>query len=132
MPAVGSGLAPHATRSGQGATMPADMEPQTFTWRRIAITAFLPTLLFAIGEGAILPVVTLSARDMGATPAVAALVVMLIGVGSLLSNIPASLITMHRGERWALVAAAVWCALALALRAATRRLAFFAAGAFLG
>ncbi|MFL6662685.1 MAG: MFS transporter [Rhizobacter sp.] len=107
------------------------MEPQTFTWRRIAITAFLPTLLFAIGEGAILPVVTLSARDMGATPAVAALVVMLIGVGSLLSNIPASLITMHRGERWALVAAAVWCALAMALCAATSRLAFFAAGAFM-
>jgi predicted MFS family arabinose efflux permease len=61
----------------------------------------------------------------------AALIVALIGIGSLVSNIPASLITMHRGERWAIVAAAAWCAVAAALCAWTRHLAVFALGGFM-
>jgi MFS family permease len=99
-----------------------------FSLRQIAVAAFGPSLLFGIGEGAILPAVTLSARDLGATVPVAALVVMLIGVGSLVSNIPASLITMHRGERWAIVAAAAWSAVAMALCGFTTHLGLFALG----
>lgn len=107
------------------------MSATPFTLRGIAVTAFGPSLLFGLGEGAILPVIPLSARDMGGSVSMAALVVTLIGVGSLLSNIPASLITMHRGERWAIVAAAVWCAVAMALCAWTRDLGVFALGAFM-
>jgi MFS family permease len=107
--------------------MPAP-SPSPFSFRHIAVSAFGPSLLFGIGEGAILPVVTLTARDLGASVPVAALVVMLIGLGSLLSNIPASLITMHRGERWAIVAAAVWSALAMALCGWTSHLGLFALG----
>jgi MFS family permease len=103
----------------------------SFTLRRIAVSAFGPSLLFGLGEGAILPVIPLTARDLGASVPVAALVVTLIGVGSLVSNIPASLITMHRGERWAIVAAAVWCALAMALCAWTSHLGVFALGCFM-
>jgi len=102
-----------------------------FTLRRIAVSAFGPSLLFGVGEGAILPVVPLSARDLGASVPMAALVVTLIGIGSLISNIPASLITMHRGERWAIVAAAVWSAIAMALCAWTNRLDLFALGCFM-
>ena len=107
------------------------MAPASFSLRRIAVSAFGPSLLFGLGEGAILPVIPLSARDLGASVPVAALVVTLIGVGSLVSNIPASLITMHRGERWAIVAAAVWCALAMALCAWTNHLGAFAIGSFM-
>src|SRR5262245_41889737 len=96
--------------------------------RRIAVPAFGPSLLFGLGEGAILPVIPLSARDLGASASMAALAVALIGIGSLVSNIPASLITMHRGERWAIVAAAVWSAVALALCAWTRHQGLFAVG----
>ncbi len=53
--------------------------------------AFGPSLLFGIGEGAILPIVPLTARDLGASVSMAALVVALISIGSLLNNIPASL-----------------------------------------
>ncbi len=102
-----------------------------FTLRRIAVPAFGPSLLFGLGEGAILPVIALSARELGASVPQAALAVMLIGVGSLVSNIPASLITMHRGERWAIVAAAVWCALAMALCGWTGHLGLFALGSFM-
>ena len=107
------------------------MAPASFTLRRIAVSAFGPSLLFGLGEGAILPVIPLTARDLGASVPTAALIVTLIGAGSLVSNIPASLITMHRGERWAIVAAAVWCALAMALCAGTNHLGVFAIGSFM-
>ena len=107
------------------------MASEPFSLRRIAVSAFGPSLLFGLGEGAILPVIPLTARELGASVPMAALVVTLIGVGSLVSNIPASLITMHRGERWAIVAAALWCAVAMALCAATSHLGIFALGSFM-
>jgi hypothetical protein len=61
---------------------------QPYNLRRIAVSAYGPLLLFGIGEGAILPIVPLSARDLGASVPVAALIVMLIVIGSLLRDIP--------------------------------------------
>ncbi|MGN7199493.1 MFS transporter [Arthrobacter sp. SAFR-044] len=101
-------------------TSPDDPEP--FSLRSIAVAAFGPTLLFGIGQGAILPVVALSARDLGASVAVAALIVTLIGLGSWFFNLPASLVTLRFGERWSIVGAAVAAGLALAA-AATSALA---------
>ncbi|WP_445153567.1 MFS transporter [Arthrobacter sp. Hor0625] len=88
-----------------------------FSLRSIAVPAFGPALLFSIGEGAILPVVALSARDLGASVAVAALIVTLIGLGSWFFNLPASLLTLKFGERWAIVGAAAASAVALAAAA---------------
>lgn len=88
-----------------------------FSLRSIAVPAFGPALLFSIGEGAILPVVALTARELGASVAVAALVVTLIGLGSWFFNLPASLITLKFGERWAIVGAAAASAAALAAAA---------------
>jgi len=104
---------------------------ESFNLRRIAVAVFGPTLLFGLGEGAILPIVALSARELGASVPTAALMVTLIGIGSLLSNIPASMLTLARGERWALVAASLWCALAMALCAWTQQLWLFAVGCLL-
>ena len=121
---------PAGPMSGPPSPTPPVPDP-TFSLRRIAVAAFGPTLLFGIGEGAMLPVVALGARDLGASVPAAALIVTLIGIGSLLSNIPASMLTMARGERWALVAASLWCALAMALCAGTGQLGLFALGCFL-
>lgn len=107
------------------------MTQAEFSLRRIALSAFGPSLLFGLGEGAILPVIPLTARAMGASVPMTALLVALIGVGSLLSNIPASLITMHRGERWTIVAGAIWCALAMALCGWSGHLGAFAIGCFM-
>jgi MFS family permease len=101
-------------------TSPDDAQP--FNLRSIAVAAFGPTLLFGIGQGAILPVVALSARELGASVAVAALIVTLIGLGSWFFNLPASLVTLRFGERWSIVGAAVAAGLALAA-AATSALA---------
>ncbi|NUT69614.1 MFS transporter [Pseudarthrobacter sp. C4D7] len=101
-------------------TSPDNAEP--FNLRSIAVAAFGPTLLFGIGQGAILPVVALSARDLGASVAVAALIVTLIGLGSWFFNLPASVVTLRFGERWSIVGAAVAAGVALAA-AATSSLA---------
>ncbi len=77
--------------------------------------AFGPSLLFGLGEGAILPIVPLLARELGASVSMAAFVVTLIGLGSLANNIPASVITIRWGERWAIIAAGLWSALGMLL-----------------
>jgi len=110
---------------------PATPPSSDFSLRRIAVPAFGPSLLFGLGEGAILPIIPLTARDLGASVPMAALVVALISIGSLLNNIPASLITMRWGERWAIVAAGLWSALGMALCIFPSHLGFFAAGCFM-
>jgi MFS family permease len=87
--------------------------PPPFSLRGIAVPAFGPALLFSVGQGAILPVVALSAVQLGASVAVAALIVTLIGLGSWFFNLPASMITLKFGERWSIVGAAAAGALAL-------------------
>ena len=107
------------------------MSAEPFSLRRIAIPAFGPSFLFGLGEGAILPVIALSVRNLGGSVALAALAVTLIGIGSLVSNIPASIITMRYGERWAIVGAAVWGAVAMVLCGTVPHLAVFALGTFM-
>jgi len=87
----------------------------SFTLRGIAVAAFGPSLLFGIGEGAIFPVIALSAKEMGASVALSGFIVSLIGIGSLLSNIPAALITTRYGERRSMIGAAALTVLALLL-----------------
>jgi MFS family permease len=103
----------------------------TFSLRKIALPAFGPSFLFGLGEGAILPVIALTVRQLGGSVALAALMVTLIGIGSLVSNIPASMITTRYGERWAIVGAAAWGAAAMALCVLAGSLWAFGIGAFM-
>ena len=105
--------------------------PTDCSLRRIAVPAFGPSLFFGVGEGAILPIIPLMARELGASVPMAALIVGLIGIGSLCNNIPASLITVRWGERWAIVGAGLWSALGMALCVFTSHLPLFAAGCFM-
>ncbi|CAN7678496.1 hypothetical protein [Acidovorax sp. LjRoot117] len=68
-----------------------------FSFKKIALAAFGPSLLFGIGEGAILPVVALLARELGASVPMAALAVMLISIGCVLNNVPASVMITRLG-----------------------------------
>lgn len=107
------------------------MTDDSFNLRKIALPAFGPSFLFGLGEGAILPVIALTVRQLGGSVALAALMVTLIGVGSLLTNIPASLITTRYGERWAIVGAATWGALGMALCVFALNLVAFGVGIFM-
>ncbi|NYE95494.1 MFS family permease [Psychromicrobium silvestre] len=102
-----------------------------FSFKKIAIPAFGPSILFGLGEGAILPVIALSARGLGASVAIAALVVTLIGIGSLLSNIPASILTDKYGERWSIVGAAGLSMVAMILCAVAPNLWVYGLGVLL-
>ncbi|MCU1440099.1 MAG: transporter [Rhodoglobus sp.] len=76
-----------------------------FRWGSIALPALLPTLLFSIGEGAILPIIPIVADNLGATLAVAGLVAALITVGELFGNIPSGWLISRVGERPAMIGA---------------------------
>src|SRR6478609_2195372 len=87
--------------------------------RSIALPAYGPTALGSIGTGAVLPVVVLSARALGAEVPVAAFLLSLIWIGQLVSDLPAGALAARIGERNALVVACgvealgmVGCALA--------------------
>jgi MFS family permease len=115
---IGSTAAERERRAGmaqEGEALPVPLAEDDFSLRPILIPAFAPAVLFGIAEGAVLPVVALTARHLGGSLAVASLVVALIGIGSLVSNIPSVLITTRYGERAAIIAAGGLAAAALLL-----------------
>lgn len=78
-----------------------------FSLRSIALPAFGPTAVWSVGIGASLPVVALSARDLGASVAVAAAFVLIEGMAAFVSSLPAGSLVARIGERRALAGAAV-------------------------
>jgi MFS family permease len=74
--------------------------------RKIAVAVYLPATLWGLSQGAILPVVALSAIDRGASPALAAAVSGLIGIGAVITNIPSGMLAGRFGERKAMLVAA--------------------------
>lgn len=103
------------------------MPQEPFSLRKIAVGAYGPTLLYGAATGAIVPVIALSATELGADVPTAALILTLTGVGALVTNVPATLITTRFGERWSLVAASLWCSAAMVLAVWAPGLAVFAA-----
>ena len=76
-----------------------------FRWRSIALPALLPTLLFSIGEGAIIPIIPIAANSLGATLAIAGLVAGILTIGELFGNIPSGWLIARVGERPAMIGA---------------------------
>lgn len=76
-----------------------------FRWRSIALPALLPTLLFSIGEGAIIPIIPIVAGNLGASLAVAGLVAGVLTIGELFGNIPSGWLVARVGERPAMIGA---------------------------
>ncbi|MER7073491.1 MFS transporter [Terrabacter sp. NPDC000476] len=85
--------------------------------RAIALSAYGPTLLGSTGAGAVSPIVAVSARELGASVGVAALLVAMMGVGQLLGDLPSGALAARIGERRALLAAAVIEAVGMLLAA---------------
>ncbi|MCU1413740.1 MAG: transporter [Microbacteriaceae bacterium] len=103
----------------------------TFTMRSVAVSAFGPSVMYGLSEGLMLPVLAISVIHLGATEAVASLVVSLLGVGSLITNIPSGILTTRFGERRSMVFAASISAVGLVLCLFQWNLLFFAVGVFL-
>jgi MFS family permease len=82
-------------------------DAQPFRWRSIALPALLPTLLFSIGEGAIIPMIPIVAGNLGATLAIAGFVAALLMIGELVGDIPSGWLVARVGERPAMIGAAL-------------------------
>ena len=68
---------------------------------------YLPTILFSLGEGAVIPLIPVIAASMGADVAFAALVASALVVGQLCGNLPAGWAVGRIGERYTMVIAGV-------------------------
>ena len=90
---------------------------EEFSLRRIAVPAFGPSVIWSVGAGAVIPVVALSARELGASVGLAALFVGITTLSEFAAAVPAGVLVERIGERRALVLAgladAAGCALAL-------------------
>jgi MFS family permease len=90
-------------------------EELPFKWSSIALPAFLPTLLFSLGEGAIIPIIPTVADSLGATLAIAGLIAGLIMIGELVGDIPSGWLVARIGERTAMIGAALVAIVGLAV-----------------
>ncbi|TPW75914.1 MFS transporter [Schumannella soli] len=81
-----------------------------FRWRSVLVVALLPTVLFSIGEGAVLPIIPVVAQSLGAQLALAGLIAAMITLGTLLGDLPSGAIVARIGERKAMMGAAVLAA----------------------
>lgn len=100
------------------------------TLRAIAPAAFLPPAVFAVGQGAIAPVIVISATDLGASPAAAALVVASAGLGQIVADVPAGSLVQRFGERPTMIGAALLTVAALVGCIVANHIALFTAAIF--
>ena len=82
-------------------------EERAFSFRSVALAAFLPTLLFSIGEGAIIPIIPVAASNLGASLALAGFIASMIMVGELVGDIPSGWVVSRFGERTSMIWAAL-------------------------
>jgi MFS family permease len=90
-------------------------DSEDFRLRSVAVPAFGPSTLFGVSQGAMLPVITLSAMNLGASTSVAAFIAALLGIGSILTNIPSGILATRVGERNAMLVATAGTVAGLAL-----------------
>ena len=73
--------------------------------RRFGPMIYGPTVLFALGEGAVIPLIPIIAAQLGADVATAALVASALVVGQLCGNLPAGWAVARIGERFTMAIA---------------------------
>jgi MFS family permease len=83
------------------------------TLRAIAPSVYLPALVYEIGNGAIAPIIALTALEVGASPTTAGYMLALLGIGQVLGDVPSSSLANRLGDRHAMLVAAGVAVLAL-------------------
>ncbi len=93
-----------ARHGGDGSADPApSARPEPFRLRSLGLSVYLPTFLFAVGQGAVLPTIPLFAESLGASVALAAVVVGMRGMGTMVFDVPAGVLVSKFGDRYAMV-----------------------------
>lgn len=98
---------------------------------RFAPMIYGPTVLFALGEGAVLPLLPILAAQLGADVPMAALVASFLVVGQLCGNLPAGWAVARWGERAAMAGGGVVALVGVAGLAVAPTIVLLAASVFL-
>jgi len=83
-----------------------DGNPQaqrSFTLNSLTLSVYVPTLLFSIGQGAVLPIIPLFALELGASAAAAGFVVGMRGLGLMLFDVPSGIAVSRFGDKGVMV-----------------------------
>ena len=83
-----------------------DEQREPALWQ-VLVTAFLPTAIYSIGQGAIVPVIPSIAAGLGASEAIAGFIAGSLLIGQALGNLPASAVVQKVGERRAMILSAL-------------------------
>ena len=102
----------------------------TVLWR-FGPMIYGPTILFALGEGAVIPLIPIIAAQLGADVATAALVASALVVGQLCGNIPAGWAVARVGERFTMAIAGTLSLVGVVGMVYAPGLGVFAASVFL-
>lgn len=89
-----------------GAMSINDERHEPALWQ-VLVTAFLPTAIYSIGQGAIVPVIPSIAAGLGASEAVAGFIAGSLLIGQAIGNLPASAVVQRYGERRAMIFSAL-------------------------
>ncbi|MDR7274685.1 MFS transporter [Catenuloplanes atrovinosus] len=82
-----------------------DLGHSGFSLRRLGLTVYLPATVYSIGHASILPVIAVSAVELGASLSVGGLMVGLIGLGQVAGALPSGALITRFGERTAMLLA---------------------------
>jgi len=74
-----------------------------FTLSSLTLSVYVPTLLFSIGQGAVLPIIPLFALELGASAAAAGFVVGMRGLGLMLFDVPSGVAVSRFGDKGVMV-----------------------------
>jgi MFS family permease len=77
-----------------------------FAVRPLLLTVYLPSFLVAVGQGAVLPIIPLFAKELGAGVALAGTVFAMRGLGTLVFDLPAGVAVSRFGDRRTLAVSA--------------------------
>jgi len=92
---------------------------------------YLPALVFEIGIGAMMPVLVVSAGQLGADLATAAVITALLPIGRIIADLPAGAIAARLGDRMAMILASGIAVVGMALLALAPSLTVLGLGALL-
>lgn len=87
--------------------VPSSGRTPMFPFRTVVLGTFVPTILFEMGIGAIVPVVAARAVELGASLTVAGAILALLSIGQILADVPAGAIAARFGDRTAMAGAGV-------------------------
>ena len=101
------------------------------SWPSLVPGVYLPSLIFEIGIGAMVPVLAVSAGQLGANLATAAVVTAMLPIGRIVADLPAGAIAARVGDRAAMIGASGVAVVGMAMLALAPNLALLAAGVLL-